>query len=146
MPSSLPPLLTHALSISAARRFSKDQGHVDDQLPLCFFDALQSGFQVLGAFVLVAVAVPAILPVFVPLAVLFVVLRKRYVTTARSVAACAHPLALQRHLFRPTVLLRPAVLYLLGPRLGAGLQSPGCSVPARGRFYTYSQAICHAPC
>lgn len=34
-------------------RFSKDQGQVDDLLPSCMFDALQSGFQVLGAVVLV---------------------------------------------------------------------------------------------
>jgi hypothetical protein len=34
------------------------QGRVDDQLPLALFDVLQTGFMLLGAFVLVAVAGP----------------------------------------------------------------------------------------
>ncbi|EFJ47496.1 hypothetical protein VOLCADRAFT_30254, partial [Volvox carteri f. nagariensis] len=66
-------------------RFSKDQGHVDDLLPSCTFDALQSAFQVAGAFVLVAVAVPVILPVFLPLALAFYWVRHRYVTASRDI-------------------------------------------------------------
>ncbi|GLC33196.1 hypothetical protein PLESTB_000360400 [Pleodorina starrii] len=66
-------------------RFSKDQGQVDDLLPSCLFDALQSAFQVFGAFVLVAIAVPVILPVFLPLAVAFLWIRSRYITASRDI-------------------------------------------------------------
>jgi hypothetical protein len=47
------------------------QGRVDDMLPLALFDVLQTGFMCLGVFVLVASAVPFILPVFVLLLVIF---------------------------------------------------------------------------
>lgn len=47
------------------------QGRVDDMLPLALFDVLQTGFMCLGVFVLVATAVPFILPVFVVLLVIF---------------------------------------------------------------------------
>ncbi|GFR41482.1 hypothetical protein Agub_g2173, partial [Astrephomene gubernaculifera] len=66
-------------------RFSKDQGQVDDLLPSSLFDALQSSFQVLGALVLVCIAVPVILPVFLPLLVAFWWVRRRYITASREV-------------------------------------------------------------
>jgi ABC-type multidrug transport system fused ATPase/permease subunit len=66
-------------------RFSSDQGRVDDQLPAALFDVLQTGFVLLGTFILVAVAVPVVLPVFLPLVVAFWWLRKRYVATSREV-------------------------------------------------------------
>lgn len=47
------------------------QGRVDDMLPLALFDVLQTGFMCLGVFVLVAVAVPFILPVFMLLLIIF---------------------------------------------------------------------------
>jgi hypothetical protein len=47
------------------------QGRVDDMLPIALFDVLQTGFVCLGAFVLVAVAVPFILPVFAALLIAF---------------------------------------------------------------------------
>lgn len=47
------------------------QGRVDDMLPMALFDVLQTGFVCLGSFVLVAVAVPFILPVFAALLVAF---------------------------------------------------------------------------
>lgn len=43
-------------------RFSRDLGIVDDLLPTCFFDALQLSLLVLGAFVLVSIALPVIVP------------------------------------------------------------------------------------
>lgn len=58
---------------------------MDDQLPLCLFDALQTGFLCLGAFVLVSIAVPIVLPVFLPLGVLFAYIRNRYISTSREV-------------------------------------------------------------
>lgn len=66
-------------------RFSNDQGRVDDQLPMALFDVLQTGFMCLGAFVLVAIAVPVVLPVFVPLLMGFYMVRARYVVTSREV-------------------------------------------------------------
>ncbi|KXZ56224.1 hypothetical protein GPECTOR_1g195 [Gonium pectorale] len=66
-------------------RFSKDQGQVDDLLPSCLFDALQSAFLVVGAIVLVAIAVPVVLPVFVPLALAFFWIRRRYIIASREV-------------------------------------------------------------
>lgn len=45
----------------------------------------QTGFLVLSAFVLVSIAVPVILPVFVPLAAAFVWLRARYLRASREV-------------------------------------------------------------
>jgi len=66
-------------------RFSSDLGRVDDQLPMALFDVLQTGFVLVGTFVLVAVAVPYVLPIFVPLVVAFWWLRRRYVATSREV-------------------------------------------------------------
>jgi ABC-type multidrug transport system fused ATPase/permease subunit len=66
-------------------RFSSDLGRVDDQLPAALFDVLQTGFVLLGTFVLVAVAVPVVLPVFLPLVAAFWWLRRRYVATSREV-------------------------------------------------------------
>jgi hypothetical protein len=51
--------------------FTAVQGRVDDMLPLCLFDVLQTGFMCLAVFVLVAAAVPFILPVFVLLLIIF---------------------------------------------------------------------------
>ncbi|BDA43779.1 probable cystic fibrosis transmembrane conductance regulator [Coccomyxa sp. Obi] len=66
-------------------RFAKDQGVADDLLPQVAFDAIQSIFMVLGAIVLVCIAVPWVLPTLVPLLVGFLWVRKRYITTSREV-------------------------------------------------------------
>ncbi|GBF93736.1 hypothetical protein Rsub_06068 [Raphidocelis subcapitata] len=66
-------------------RFSNDLGRVDDQLPLALFDALQIGTMVVGALVLVSIAVPVVLPVFAPLLIAFILLRRRYIVTSREV-------------------------------------------------------------
>lgn len=58
---------------------------MDDLLPITLFDALQCGFLVLSAFVLVSIAVPVILPVFVPLAIVFYWLRRRYINASREI-------------------------------------------------------------
>ncbi len=50
---------------------------------LCLLRAV--GFLVLSAVVLVSIAVPFILPVFVPLAVAFVWLRNRYLGASREI-------------------------------------------------------------
>lgn len=49
------------------------------------FAALQTGFMVLGVIVLISIAVPVILPVFVPLMMAFYYYRQYYVMTSREV-------------------------------------------------------------
>lgn len=66
-------------------RFSKDQGAVDDQLPVVVYDALQAAMQVLGAFVLLMVVVPVVIPVFLPLGIAFALIYRHYITTSREV-------------------------------------------------------------
>ncbi|KAG2494935.1 hypothetical protein HYH03_006870 [Edaphochlamys debaryana] len=66
-------------------RFSRDQGIADDLLPTYAFDSLQCAGMVLGAFVLVAAAVPLVLPVLVLLAALFYYIRRRYLTASRQI-------------------------------------------------------------
>ncbi|KAL6756466.1 P-loop containing nucleoside triphosphate hydrolase protein [Haematococcus lacustris] len=66
-------------------RFSKDLGSVDDTLPVVIFDAIQCGLLVLGALILVAVAVPWVVPVFLPLALSFWFIRHRYIVASREI-------------------------------------------------------------
>lgn len=49
------------------------------------FDALQAGMLVLGALAMLAVVLPFILPVFLPLLAAFLWLRRRYLATSRGV-------------------------------------------------------------
>jgi ABC-type multidrug transport system fused ATPase/permease subunit len=65
-------------------RFSKDQGSVDEQLPVVAFDALQALMMVMGAFILLSIVVPFIIPVFIPLGIAFAWVHRRYVTTSRE--------------------------------------------------------------
>ena len=58
---------------------------MDDLLPAALGEVLDSGMLVVGALVLVAVAVPFVLPLFLPLAVMFLFVRRRYVTASREV-------------------------------------------------------------
>ena len=66
-------------------RFTKDQGIADDYLPMVAFDALQSVLLVGGSLVMMAVAVPAVLPIFIPLAAAFAFFRGRYLAATRDV-------------------------------------------------------------
>ena len=66
-------------------RFSKDLSSADDVLPMTAFDVFQTGFQVLGTLILVSWAVPFILPFFLPLALLFWLVRSRYIAASREV-------------------------------------------------------------
>lgn len=65
-------------------RFSKDQGALDEQLPQVAFDSLQALMMVLGAFVLLIIVVPFILPLFVPLGFAFFWVQRRYLKTSRE--------------------------------------------------------------
>ncbi|PRW21108.1 multidrug resistance-associated 1 isoform X3 [Chlorella sorokiniana] len=66
-------------------RFSKDQGSVDEQLPQVFFDCITALGMVLGAFILLMIVVPFIIPVFLPLGIAFFWVRRHYVQTSREV-------------------------------------------------------------
>jgi ATP-binding cassette subfamily C (CFTR/MRP) protein 4 len=66
-------------------RFSKDQSNVDELLPSTFFDAVQSMFVIIGAFVIVCIvnfyiviAMPVVLTVFL-------ILRWFYMKASRQV-------------------------------------------------------------
>lgn len=65
-------------------RFSKDQGSVDEQLPMVSFDSLQALMMVVGAFTLLVIVVPFILPVFIPLGIAFFWVQRRYLKTSRE--------------------------------------------------------------
>jgi ATP-binding cassette subfamily C (CFTR/MRP) protein 1 len=65
-------------------RFARDLSIIDDQLPMNIFDTVQCALLCLGAFVLVSIAVPVIIPVFLPLLWLFYVVRQRYVVASRN--------------------------------------------------------------
>ena len=65
--------------------FAKDQGTVDEQLPQATFDALQTLSVTCGAVILIAIANPPVIPVFLPLAYIFLRIRAYYVVTSREV-------------------------------------------------------------
>ncbi|XP_070538062.1 ATP-binding cassette sub-family C member 4-like isoform X3 [Ptychodera flava] len=66
-------------------RFSRDTGFMDDVLPWCFFDFVQSGLLVLGIILVAGVINPWVFIPTVPLAVLFVFVRKYFLATARDI-------------------------------------------------------------
>ena len=65
-------------------RFSKDQGIIDEQLPVVAFDALQAMMAVFGALVLLSIVIPYILILFIPLGAAFVWIQQRYLKTSRE--------------------------------------------------------------
>ena len=65
-------------------RFSRDLSIIDDTLPMTVFDTLQCALLCLGAFVLVSIAVPVIIPFFIPLIWIFYIVRQRYVVSSRN--------------------------------------------------------------
>ncbi|RUS91067.1 hypothetical protein EGW08_001195, partial [Elysia chlorotica] len=66
-------------------RFSKDVGHMDDLLPVTFFDFIQCSLLILGIVLVAGVVNPWVFIPTVPLAVLFVYVRKYYLETSRSI-------------------------------------------------------------
>lgn len=55
------------------------------------FDSFQIGCMVLGSLVLMAIAVPVVLPVFLPLLIIFVLLRRRCVSPGLRLCHCPPP-------------------------------------------------------
>ncbi|CAG2107276.1 unnamed protein product [Medioppia subpectinata] len=66
-------------------RFARDMGLVDDLLPVTAFDALQIGVQLVGAVAITAWVAPITLAPTAALAVIFHVLRRYYIPSARAV-------------------------------------------------------------
>lgn len=66
-------------------RFSKDQGMVDDLLPLVVMDVMSILTFTIGSIVLVSIAAPLILPLVFLLGFFFVKLRRKYVRMSREV-------------------------------------------------------------
>ncbi|XP_054998160.1 ATP-binding cassette sub-family C member 4 isoform X1 [Sorex araneus] len=66
-------------------RFSKDIGHMDDLLPLTFLDFIQTFLQVVGVVGVAVAVIPWIALPLVPLAVIFIVLRRYFLQTSRDV-------------------------------------------------------------
>lgn len=58
---------------------------MDEQLPQVMFDAVQSFMMVLGSLILIAIVVPYVLLLFVPLLLAFAWVRRRYLATSREV-------------------------------------------------------------
>jgi ABC-type multidrug transport system fused ATPase/permease subunit len=65
--------------------FSKDQGSMDEQLPQVTFDSLQTISVTIGAVVLISIANFYIIPIFLPLAYLFLRIRQYYLASSRDV-------------------------------------------------------------
>nr|KAF6372757.1 ATP binding cassette subfamily C member 4 [Pipistrellus kuhlii] len=66
-------------------RFSKDIGHMDDLLPLTFLDFMQTFLQVIGVVGVAVAVIPWIAIPLVPLAIIFIVLRRYFLETSRDV-------------------------------------------------------------
>lgn len=84
----LPACTTKALHPSAILAHClppPPQGRLDQDLPASAFDVLQLGLNCAASFVLLAIALPYILPLFLPLALLFVWLRQTYLGASREV-------------------------------------------------------------
>ncbi|CAB1313480.1 unnamed protein product, partial [Coregonus sp. 'balchen'] len=65
-------------------RFTKDMATIDDMLPLALFDLIQLSLIVLGAIFTVSIMRPYIFIAAIPLAVIFMVLRKYFLRTGQQ--------------------------------------------------------------
>ncbi|KAK6195727.1 hypothetical protein SNE40_001092 [Patella caerulea] len=66
-------------------RFSKDVGHMDDLLPVTFFDFIQCFLLILGIILVAGIVNPWVFIPTVPLCGLFLLVRRYYIQTSRSV-------------------------------------------------------------
>ncbi|XP_044525283.1 ATP-binding cassette sub-family C member 4 [Gracilinanus agilis] len=66
-------------------RFSKDIGHLDDLLPLTFLDFIQTLLQVIGVVAVAMAVIPWIALPLIPLAIIFIFLRRYFLETSRDV-------------------------------------------------------------
>ncbi|KAM5288773.1 ATP-binding cassette sub-family C member 4 isoform 1-T1 [Ctenodactylus gundi] len=66
-------------------RFSKDIGHMDDLLPLTFLDFIQTLLLVVSVVAVAVAVIPWIAIPLVPLAIIFLILRRYFLETSRDV-------------------------------------------------------------
>ncbi|XP_021376611.1 multidrug resistance-associated protein 4-like isoform X5 [Mizuhopecten yessoensis] len=66
-------------------RFSKDTGHMDDMLPITFFDFVQCFLLILGIILVVCVVNPWVFIPLVPLCIVFYVTRTYHIKTSRHI-------------------------------------------------------------
>ncbi|KAL5005221.1 hypothetical protein ScPMuIL_018677 [Solemya velum] len=66
-------------------RFSKDVGHMDDMLPITFFDFIQCFLLIIGIVIVAGVVNPWVFIPIVPLTVLFLFIRKYYLASSRHI-------------------------------------------------------------
>ncbi|XP_064615565.1 LOW QUALITY PROTEIN: ATP-binding cassette sub-family C member 4-like [Liolophura sinensis] len=66
-------------------RFSKDVGHMDDNLPITFFDFLQCFLLILGIVIVAGVVNPWVFIPIIPLSIAFVAIRHYYIKTSRNI-------------------------------------------------------------
>ncbi|XP_005099201.2 multidrug resistance-associated protein 4 [Aplysia californica] len=66
-------------------RFSKDVGHMDDLLPVTFFDFIQCSLLILGIVLVAGVVNPYVFIPTVPLGIMFVIVRRYYLQTSRGI-------------------------------------------------------------
>lgn len=65
-------------------KFSSDQNQVDEMLPATFFDCVQIGSICVGSVIMVVIAIPWMILALVPLVVLFLRIRRFYVSSGRE--------------------------------------------------------------
>ncbi|XP_067669590.1 ATP-binding cassette sub-family C member 4-like isoform X2 [Haliotis asinina] len=66
-------------------RFSKDVGHMDDLLPITFFDFVQCFLLIVGIIIVAGIINPWVFIPTVPLCILFIFIRRYYLRSSRSV-------------------------------------------------------------
>ncbi|XP_048764978.2 ATP-binding cassette sub-family C member 4-like isoform X2 [Ostrea edulis] len=66
-------------------RFSKDTGHMDDNLPITFFDYIQCVLLILGIIIVVTAIIPYVFILLVPMCILLYITRRYHITTSRHI-------------------------------------------------------------
>ncbi|XP_034328340.2 ATP-binding cassette sub-family C member 4 isoform X2 [Magallana gigas] len=66
-------------------RFSKDTGHMDDNLPITFFDYIQCVLTILGIVIVVVVIIPYVFVLLIPILILLYITRRYHIITSRHI-------------------------------------------------------------
>ncbi|XP_060072940.1 ATP-binding cassette sub-family C member 4-like isoform X1 [Ylistrum balloti] len=66
-------------------RFSKDTGHMDDMLPITFFDFIQCFLLIMGIVLVVCIVNPWVFIPLVPLCIVFYITRTYHIRTSRHI-------------------------------------------------------------
>ncbi|XP_022343366.2 ATP-binding cassette sub-family C member 4-like isoform X1 [Crassostrea virginica] len=66
-------------------RFSKDTGHMDDNLPITFFDYIQCVLQIVGIIMVVVAIIPYVFILLIPILILLYITRRYHIITSRHI-------------------------------------------------------------